>query len=340
MSLIKRPKSSQFDLIQVDECKRILSQYDLGTLVRIGSLIVADNNIVNLLERSETSRKFSVYTTKGIFFLKQVPWYCNEIEKIQFSTSYSNFLNMKGLPVPYIFSTKRGANYADTDFGRYTIAELKTGAMFCGDSSEIRSSAEQLALMHKVSEGEVSDFVGERNSPTKVLDEHLNLASKIASERQEDGRIFDSLKQSSHFTSLCLKEYCVHGDFIPWNLAYSGGKVCAVYDFDNACIDSRLHDLGEAIVAWSALDFANRSAQLRPKALARINSASAYCFYEAYESVYPLRDEEKDNLGIYIISAWWEALLLGYIKGEIPITEMCKLPHLIDVAMEWSKNVK
>ena len=331
MGLKKRPKSSQFDLIEITECEKIIDQYSIGEIVRIESLIVSDENIVNLLERSETSRKFSVVTTKGRFFLKQIPWYCDSAEKILYSAGLVNYLHCASLAVPKIFKTNNGMIFAETETGKYTVSELRTGALYNYSFEEIESSAKFLARMHKETRDWAEKLTGEYNSPEKVFSEHIELAKNIANERCENVKIIEKIEKEfiNHIYSPDMELFAVHGDYIPWNIGYRNQSVFAVYDFDNACVDSRLHDLGEAIIAWSALDFANRSAQLNPLPNYVINNHRANTFFNAYVNAFPLSSEEYQHMAVYLIIAWVEALLLAYIKGEKKLDKLDGMHTLI-----------
>ena len=150
MSVKRRPKNSYFDLLTTADCARVLSAYDLGEVVAIESLIVSSDAIVNLLERSETSRKTVVRTTCGSFFLKQIPWYCAQQELVTFSATLANTCSKNGLPVPAVHRTRNGELYTEYDDCLFTVSDLVVGAQYDGTQKLTRSSASVLAQMHNL----------------------------------------------------------------------------------------------------------------------------------------------------------------------------------------------
>ena len=76
--------------------------------------ILLDGETCGLLEvRSETSRKMIVGSsvTGKKFFLKQIPWYCDDDEKVKFSHDMQLYLAEEGQPVARIQTTKSGGTY-------------------------------------------------------------------------------------------------------------------------------------------------------------------------------------------------------------------------------------
>ena len=342
MSVQRRPKGSYFDLLTVDGCSRVFSAYDLGDVLAIESLIVENSVIVNLLERSETSRKTVVRTTTGSYFLKQVPWYCAEPALVESSASFASACAAEGLPVPVVHRTRDGALFAEHDGGLFTVSDLAVGMVYSGSAREVAASANVLARMHQV--GASCDLPAERPTTTTrwIAEEHIELARRISKERGESTPVFDALCGMLDTVECpsALQQYPVHGDFIPWNIAYNAdGSVAALYDFDNASMDSRLHDVGEALVAWAALDFSGKHAGLAADIRGSIDESVSAQFLQAYEQVAPLAAEEREALCSHVLGAWWEALLLGYVKGEIPCSELRKLAELPAAVEEWSKHV-
>ncbi len=342
MSVQRRPKGSYFDLLTVDGCSRVFSAYDLGDVLAIESLIVENNVIVNLLERSETSRKTVVRTAAGSYFLKQIPWYCAEPALVEFSASFANACAQEGLPVPMVHRTRAGALFAEYDGGLFTVSDLAVGMLYNESLQQVVASGDLLARMHRVGASCDLPAKGPITTTRGIAEEHIELARRISKERCESTSVFDALCEMLDAVDCphALQQYPVHGDFIPWNIAYnSDDSIAALYDFDNASMDSRLHDVGEALIAWAALDFSGRHAGLAPEIRCSIDESVSLRFLQAYELMAPLTSNERDALCSHVLGAWWEALLLGYVKGEIPCSELDKLMDLPAAVEEWSKHV-
>lgn len=342
MNVQRRPKDSHFDLLTVADCAQVFSDYELGDVLSIESLIVANGYIVNLLERSETSRKSAVYTTEGAYFLKQVPWYCARSGLVGFSSTFSNACSKAGIPAPRVYDTRRHKPCTEHRGCLFTVSDLVVGGLYRGEDRQILSSGSVLARMHSLGRSFDQNIWGPQADTMTIVEDHIELASRIANEHglrsdvfEALGKMRDSLAQPHY-----LRKYPVHGDFIPWNLAFGDdGDVVAIYDFDNASWDSRLHDVGEAIVAWAALDFSGSHAGLNPQIRCRIDREVSAKFLESYQNILPLEDDECRALPSFVLGAWWEAVLLGYVKGEVPLTELDKLPELSFEVERWEKDV-
>ena len=338
MSTIRRPKGSQFDLFDMHIVQDILSHYDLGEALGLKTLIIDGGIVVNLMERSDTSKKVVVRCESGNYFLKQVPWYCNNIQQLGFSLEFENHLFNSGFSTPRPVRAKSELLYSEYQKTKFILFELMPGSLFSYKKIECIKSAEALAELHKISEKWKFPETAPRSSLLQIVDEHITLAKQLATERNEyasNQELFNVLSSVSidTFNIKCHKHIPVHGDYIPWNIGYQHGVVSSVYDFDNASVDSRMHDIGEAITAFFALRYAGNSAALtRTDILTDIAAENIAEFLNAYETVLPLSVSEKKLLPEYIAGAWWESLLLGYIKGELPIEVMSVLPNLIEIS--------
>jgi len=171
-----------------------------------------------------------------------------------------------------------------------------------------------------------------------IFRSHVQLAASLARERHHGDAWVAPLEAvaTAVFRGHEVPNYPVHGDFIPWNLAFCGVSVRAIYDFDNAAIDSRLHDLGEALVGWCALDYAGSSAELTRRNPLAWREHEATDFLASYERMQPLSAAEREALTQYVVGAWWEALMLAYVKGELGVSVLHALPGLASEVEKWS----
>ena len=339
MTMLK-PRDVEFDLLDRATVEAVVSQYDVGELLRIDSLVIYGDNVLNLLERSQTSRKMALSCDRGRYFLKQVPWYCESRAQRRFSAGLAEYLSSAGIPAPRVLLTTRGEQYAQVDGAWYTLHELLMGETYSFKSGQNLAAAETLAYFHAASAG----FIPEPDAPTMslqaVVASHVELAMRVGSERGDD--VSPLAAACSHsllsVSTSALPRVPVHGDYIPWNLAFDGERnaVRAVYDFDNACMDSRLHDVGESIVAWSCLDYVGSSSELAHQPRTYIETELASAFLRAYDSVLPLSDCERGFLPAFVLGAWWEAVLLSYVKGEQSTEVFAALPVLVESVERWA----
>lgn len=316
-----KPPRLEFDLIEESLAEEIVRAYGVGPLLGAAPLVMEGGRVMLLSERSTTSRKIVLLTEFGKVFLKQVPWYCDEPSRIRFVHDLMTHLSDSGLSVPRLLRTPFGESWVEMRGERYTLSEYLPGPPYSGIPWQDRASAETLACLHAATLDYVPGPLPHRENLETIVRSHALLAlqgpklDRIASKgiewvAEQSFRLFGSL------SSMPLSP--VHGDFIPWNLAFNSGRIVAIYDFDNSCLDSRLHDLGEAIIAFFALDYVGRSSQLSKRGWTQPEAHRVRSFLETYEAMLPLRTEEKELLALYVLGSWWECLLLAYIRNERP----------------------
>src|SRR5215469_14507777 len=106
MPVKQKPISPSFFNFDEGVIQIIADAYDLKEIDTVCPILL-DGNQVSLLEvRSETSRKIVLETVDKSFFLKQVPWYCDDEELLSFSHQFQKELFTLGLPVARIIPTK------------------------------------------------------------------------------------------------------------------------------------------------------------------------------------------------------------------------------------------
>ena len=230
MATMRRPRGSQFDLFDMHTVQGILDEYNLGNATSLETLIIDDGIIVNLMDRSETSKKVVVRCGTSGYFLKQVPWYCDNAQQLNFALEFERFLNYLGFLTPKPIETKKGVLFSEYGNAKFVLYELMHGTLYSYKETESKSAAETLASLHMLSRKWQIPENAPQSSLLQIINEHLVLAEQLAVERNEytlNKNQFKNLSNISvtEFSTLSGEIIPVHGDYIPWNLGYKENKV-------------------------------------------------------------------------------------------------------------------
>lgn len=321
MVLKKKPVSRQYDSISREILRDAVLQFDVGELHAAHTLVIEGDRVVILSEKSETSRKYVIDTSTGRYFLKEVPWYCDEAPYRDFSRRLMNHLAAANLPVPRVIRAGDGNWSVPVADSNFVLLEYRPGAPYRRTDQHVVAAAEVLARLHRESAKLQVPDDAPREDTASIVNEHFELAHRLRPARSGAGRIFQALRELAGSTLSAVSRtqvIPVHGDYIPWNLAFAAdGSVSGVHDFDNACMDSALHDLGEALSSFFLVPHAGVTAILRPiSENPDLPVVAMSRFLARYRRERPLSDEDLAALRLTTIGAWWESILLSYIRGD------------------------
>ena len=240
--------------------------YGLDDPVRYCPILLDGDTATLLSVRSPTSKKVVLRAgPEGRrLFLKQIPWYANEPELLDFSLTFQNLLADQGLPVARIVPDKGGALYSQIADVEFVLFEFVPGYRYEYRASQLAAGARSLAYLHVT---QPAGWWRPLRPPSETVFDlavaHLDLmpvemsaftpADRALQERlrARAGNAWSELSRSG-FADVPV---CgVHGDFNPWNMQFApDGSVAAVLDFDNCDVQSPLHDVAEALLTWTGL---------------------------------------------------------------------------------------
>lgn len=316
--LKRKPPGRHFDALQLTGFEHILRHYQLGDLISVNTVVIEGDRVILLGEKSETSRKYVLETSTGWFFLKEVPWYCDQAEHIEFSVGLGNYLAGRGLPVALALRCADGAPYVSAGGSRYILFEYRPGRLYDGSDRHRTVTGQALGRMHRLVMGYIPSGQAAVESIQDVVREHLALAAEVRPGQAGD-RDFEALGNDllSQLPDEMLA-FTVHGDFIPWNVAYdNAGGVSAIYDFDNACYGSPLRDLGKALSSFYLLPYAGSGTRLKPLgAESATGIPDMTPMIRSYQDERPLSGQEMELLPRYVLGGFAVSVLLSLIRGE------------------------
>ena len=225
--------------LDTENFKIILSQYDIGDLIKFSAISEGVENTNYFLE-----------TTKGKFILTIFEKRVNK-KDLPFYLNLMNYLEEKQFSCPKIFKTKNNAlifNHKTkagviTSFLEGSIVEGSINKMHCMKLGEMLSHMHLLTDNFPYKRGNDFNLEG-----IKKLYQQLKFKKIIAPENQG---LFDTeLYRLSHLDYSRLPIGIVHADLFPDNIFFSNNSITGVIDFYFACNDYLIFDLAVCINAW------------------------------------------------------------------------------------------
>ncbi len=343
MALQRKPRDRQYDSLSEDVLRSAVEKFGVGELLAARTLVIEGDRVVILNQKTETSRKYVIDAGTGRYFLKEVPWYCDDEAHRTFSRRMMNHL-AADLPVPRVLPTRGGDWDVPVDGSTFVLLEYRSGSPYDRSPARWAAAARALAMMHRSSGPMRVDDDAPREDLAGIVSQHIDLAAEVRPPRTQQGvsalaALRDLAAGETGQVPTATSLVPVHGDFIPWNLAFGpDGTVTAIHDFDNSCIDSRLHDIGEALSSFFLVPHAGESAILRPISDdPQVPVEAMRGFLRHYHRGAPLAEADRSALRSYVLGAWWESILLSYIRGDQPeesLAIMTRYPSALAAAWE------
>ncbi|PRY37520.1 phosphotransferase enzyme family protein [Umezawaea tangerina] len=282
--------------------------------------ILLDGDRCTLLDvRSDTSKKAVLEAGDKRYFLKQVPWYCDEPRQIAASTGIQEGLRKAGVPVARLVPTRDGDLWTSFSDESFVLFEHVDGLRYRADPDQDRSAARVLARLHAAGVS-AEQALGE--DVFTLAADHIALLDKVLPDTADTTAVFEELLASVRRRALdagfgALPTTAVHGDFNPWNLLFTADRrVAAVVDFDNCDVQSRLHDVAEALLTFCVLGYAEDSTTFAAVQPVEVDRAAVRRFLDAYEEVLPLTPVERECLPFALGAVWIELTCLGLLRHD------------------------
>lgn len=324
----QKPVRTKFFNFNSALLERVRIEFDIDSPVALRPILL-DGPTATLMEvRSKTSRKAVIATSATQYFLKEVPWYCDTPEFLEFSHAFQKQLREAGAPIPEICETRGHGTWLDYDDRRLTLTRFVKGRRYNFTPLDAEAAGKALFAVHDLQdESKLPMYHGDHFMdlardhislvPLERPDVNANLSPTVIPALQSITEDFGRVLTGGGF--LELKTFVVHGDFNPWNISYTdaGSEVLAIFDFDNADRHPRLHDLAEALMTFSGV-ITYRTGSTRFEAVSHsIASDMARAFLSGY-GVSSLKEAEFLLLPYACGLIAVEFVCLGLLRGDFP----------------------
>lgn len=306
-----------------DSLIKIVEQYyNIGEFIAVQPIIL-DGEYASLLEvRSETSKKMIFTTTFGKYFLKQIPWYCDSDDDLQFSINNQLNLYNKNIPMAKIIQNNEGNYYINVNNKKFVVFEYINGRRFTGKIEEIKSAALSLAKIN--SELPIGN---DRTDYFKIIEDQIEIIDfgEYSDFKTYLLKFINNINNNFSINWFYnLEPITLHGDFNKWNLVFdpSNSEVLGVLDFDNIDCGPRIRDLSEAILSFGVICYKKDSTNFTEKVYSKENFVYAKEFYKAYNFHADLSDLERFLLPDLIKVVFLELVTLGLIRKDFSLNQL------------------
>ena len=239
------------------EFHRVMSYYDLGTIISVGSLRVGNTH---------TPKKI-VNTENGRYLLKRRPRGSDDIYHVAYAHSIQSYLAQRGFPIARLVRTFKDHNTAlHLDNHVYELFEYVEGSRYPASVAQMRDAGRQLAEFHKhLSHFQCSidplrltyhDSAQVINCLKRVSTARNNAPDQESMVRLAECLIdhyINSSKEVNESSYSMWPEQIVHGDWHPGNMLFSGDGVAAVLDFDSVKVAPKMIDVANALLQFSII---------------------------------------------------------------------------------------
>ncbi|GHE07312.1 phosphotransferase enzyme family protein [Streptomyces alanosinicus] len=272
MSTDAKPLDTSIGVISDDQLARVQNAYGLTSLLVL-PFFSLNKSIIDLRRRTETARKVFIESDQGVLFLKELPWYCSSVEFAEFQTELLSRLHDLGAPVARPLATTSSRRFFhDRRTGSiFTLQPYVAGRSWTGGDGEAQAAGRALAGLHTHARQTrmnglpvMRDVFSTAESLVGLLEDSAEHPEPVRKEIDDFRRLalatVDRSRTEAYAAGYGAEALPVHGDFNPFNLIFgeiSGSveSIVGIVDFDNACLDDRAHDLGEALVRFGWVNY-------------------------------------------------------------------------------------
>ena len=280
------------------EMKEVLAHYDFGQW-RAAQTLEGGNSCNVVLE-----------TSAGKKLLKR---YRSPLEATIVEHFVINHLTELDFPCPRLERNNQGSTYCSICDKYYAVYDFIEGSSWPGyrldpqlRERSIKSAAQTLARLDvAMSVIKAEDFPGEAKFSERVwpgkLEKHLHLVDQYTEMACRSGRrryeqdtlaelsseIRNGISEAWHYyqqTEPDFPKQVVHYDYAPKNLIFGNGRVIAVLDFGEVCVDYRASDVARGLTSFTG------------KMESDMDWHAAAMFLQAYRSELPLHKKEIESL--------------------------------------------
>jgi Ser/Thr protein kinase RdoA (MazF antagonist) len=292
------------------------------------------------------------------FVLRRQPSDLHERD-IQFRHEFGAHLAAEGLPVPRLRPRPGGATYALIAGEFYELQTWHAGTPYQPTAdiatTQVAAAAATLGMLHQASAifaGSPHIWPEERSTAALARayvaslaqtaerdDLSPSLAAALARLAEAAGERVASATDALAVTP-GPPELHIHGDYQPWNVAFDGGVVTAIYDLDAVRWARRLDELAYALLGFSALRDEPDSAPA-PLAGEGLEASLAHAFLRAYGQVGPPAEDEAALLGDAMTLAVPILLVNGLLEDVVFADDFSDAPTEPDLLkrLEWADSI-
>ena len=281
------------------ELEQILDGYGCGTL-----------NGYQPIHQGVTNSNFEIVCNTQVLILTLYEQAdpTTVLQKVNLQTT----LNQHSIPCAQFLENRKGET-VDEFLGKPVTLQCKlAGTIGYSITSELCQQVGRLLAQFHLAVADYSDI---EQNPRGV--EWIYSTVDLLEDRLSDKDyeiVMQELNYLGRFSELSLPAAVVHGDLFPDNVLVEDGQINAILDFDYACREILMFDLGIAINAWCSREDGSLDRLLMRD------------FLQAYSDIRPL--SEHENLSIPMVMRWTALRFwLSRLHDQIMVDQQDDVQH-------------
>jgi len=224
--------------------------------------------------------------TDSASFVYRICLQRSNVEELKYEVGLSKALENVNFSIARLFANTKGEYITYSPAGMVMLSEFVEGNQPELKHSTIKEIAISLAELNLFEDWELF----ERKNIIHI-DYCPQIIEEFKTASQQFPEIYSYFEEQTKFLEEPLKidlpKGLIHGDVFPDNTIYKNDKLIAVIDFEEACVDHLLMEVGMTINGFC---FRNND----------LDEDLAFCFLKHYHQVRPLNDLEWELLPYYI----------------------------------------
>ncbi len=298
---------------------------DINEITRICKLYgIQKVENAQLLTKGFANLNYKITTEKGVFFYR----ICTQQENVKniiYEVDLLLELKTINFPTAYLISRMDGSYISDSRNGKVLIYEFKEGM----EPELNRQTAGEIARCL----AKLNTFQGFEKYPRKNIihmDYCIDLIGQFETAPFQYPEIYEYFEDQTHYllkpVSQSLPMGLIHGDVFPDNTLFKNGRLSALIDFEEACVDHLLMEIGMGINGFC---FVNNRPDL---------SLMETFLYE-YDQIRPITKKEWELIPVYI---QWAAhgMISWHLRHFLIHKKNSKQLARVNELMERVKNLR
>lgn len=266
------------------------------------------------------NQNYKIRTDQGDF-LYRICLQQSKVEFIQWEIELLLALRQFDFPSAFMLASKKGDYLIDTDHGKVMIYEFKKGHEPLLNSNTVTEIARALARLNLF-----PDWDKFLRKNVINMDDCMDLIEKFNDAPMQYPEVYTYFEEQTLFLKGVVKKELpkgiIHGDCFPDNTIFKGDLLVAIIDFEEACVDHLLMEVGMAINGFCFIDN-----QMDPILM--------NTFLKEYNHIRPLTQDEIELLPYYIqwsahgMISWHLRHYLIYKKNNKQVKRVMELMNRV-----------
>lgn len=283
--------------ILLSTAQELLAPYDMGQILSLKHMTSGYTNL-----------NYRVESSTAVFLLKI--YLIAVDEELAYELELMKVLRNADFPAAYPIADQNGNFLIDTEWGTGIVYQFIQGTDAPINQQSIAEIASAVARLNNITpSAKIS-----RPNPYK-LDVFHQLIQDFSTSPHQYPEVYRHFEKTINYLSTLswpkLPQGLIHNDLFPDNTLFQGNELNAIIDFECACVDTLMLDVGMTIYGFCLVDDV-------------LDQELLATFLTAYERERKLSEAEKELLPQYILwaAATWNYWHLAFVVTENDVKKL------------------